>query len=89
MHDLEPTDAEWDDRNGCPEVLNLTVPNKIQQIHERYLAAGADGLMIEVHPNPSEAVSDGHQTLNPAEFEALMRSLEPIAEALSVKVALI
>ena len=53
------------------------------------IAAGADGLMIEVHPNPSEAVSDGHQTLNPAEFEALMRSIEPIVEVLNVKPALI
>ena len=42
VHELEPTDAEWDGRNGCPEVLNLTVPGKIQHIHERYLAAGSD-----------------------------------------------
>ena len=42
VHAMEPTDAEWDGRNGCPEVLNLTVPAKIQKIHERYFAAGAD-----------------------------------------------
>jgi 3-deoxy-7-phosphoheptulonate synthase len=53
------------------------------------IAVGADGLMIEVHPNPAEAVSDGQQTLNPLEFEALMRSLEPIAEAVNAKNVLI
>jgi 5-methyltetrahydrofolate--homocysteine methyltransferase len=42
VHDLHLTDADWDGRNGCPEVLNLTVPDKIQKIHEKYLIAGAD-----------------------------------------------
>ena len=42
VHDLHLTDADWDGRNGCPEVLNLTVPEKIQQIHEKYLNSGAD-----------------------------------------------
>ncbi|CEO20691.1 3-deoxy-7-phosphoheptulonate synthase [Paraclostridium sordellii] len=40
------------------------------------LAAGADGLMIEVHPNPSEALSDGPQSLNFDEFEDLMNSIK-------------
>lgn len=40
------------------------------------LAAGADGLMIEVHPNPSEALSDGPQSLNFDEFEDLMDSIK-------------
>ena len=39
---LNPSDDEWDSRDGCPEVLNLTIPHKIQQIHENYLLAGAD-----------------------------------------------
>lgn len=42
VHALNPTEAEWDGRNGCPEVLNLTVPAKIEQIHDRYFAVGAD-----------------------------------------------
>ncbi|MDO9548211.1 MAG: homocysteine S-methyltransferase family protein, partial [Candidatus Marinimicrobia bacterium] len=42
IHDLNPSDIEWDCRNGCSEVLNLTIPDKIQQIHENYLAAGSD-----------------------------------------------
>lgn len=45
------------------------------------IAAGADGLMVEVHPNPAEALSDGAQSLLPAQFEALMRSLRKVAEA--------
>jgi 3-deoxy-7-phosphoheptulonate synthase len=45
------------------------------------VAAGADGLMIEVHPNPEAALSDGAQSLKPERFAALMHSLRPIAEA--------
>jgi 3-deoxy-7-phosphoheptulonate synthase len=40
------------------------------------VAAGADGLMIEVHPNPEEALSDGPQSLNFAEFEELMAGVK-------------
>jgi 3-deoxy-7-phosphoheptulonate synthase len=43
------------------------------------VAAGADGLMIEVHPNPREALSDGPQSLNPTQFAALMQRLKPLA----------
>ena len=39
------------------------------------MACGADGLMIEVHPNPSKALSDGMQSLHFEEFEDLMDSL--------------
>lgn len=45
------------------------------------VAAGADGLMVEVHPNPREAWSDGSQSLTPDRFEALMQKLAPIARA--------
>ncbi len=45
------------------------------------VAAGADGLMIEVHCNPDQALSDGAQSLFPAQFEALMTALRPIASA--------
>lgn len=46
------------------------------------IAAGADGLMIEVHPNPEEAVSDGDQSLKPKPFANLMKELRPIAKAI-------
>lgn len=41
------------------------------------VAAGADGLIVEVHPHPDKAWSDGEQTLNFAEFDEMMASLDP------------
>ena len=46
------------------------------------LAAGADGLLIEVHPSPATALSDGPQSLDFSGFAALMRELGPLASAL-------
>jgi 3-deoxy-7-phosphoheptulonate synthase len=46
------------------------------------LAAGADGLIIEVHPRPEEALSDGPQSLKPERFAALMGKLRRLARAL-------
>ncbi|MGH2710702.1 MAG: 3-deoxy-7-phosphoheptulonate synthase [Actinomycetota bacterium] len=45
------------------------------------IAAGADGLLIEVHPNPEEALSDGAQSLNPTQFAALMDDVRRVAAA--------
>jgi 3-deoxy-7-phosphoheptulonate synthase len=45
------------------------------------VAAGADGLMIEVHPDPERASSDGPQSLKPSKFKRLMEQLRRIAEA--------
>lgn len=45
------------------------------------IAAGADGLMIEVHPNPEEALCDGEESLTPKSFKQLMKSLQKVAEA--------
>lgn len=45
------------------------------------VAAGADGLLIEVHTNPEEAFSDGEQSLKPDTFGAMMERLKPIAGA--------
>jgi 3-deoxy-7-phosphoheptulonate synthase len=45
------------------------------------IAAGADGLMIEVHPKPEQALSDGPQSLRPAEFREMMDGLKRIASA--------
>jgi 3-deoxy-7-phosphoheptulonate synthase len=50
------------------------------------VAAGADGLMIEVHPNPHEAWSDGSQSLTPERFGVLMKRLKPVAEAVDREV---
>ncbi len=43
------------------------------------IAAGADGLIIEVHPHPEEAFSDGEQSLTPENFGKLMQRLRPLA----------
>ena len=45
------------------------------------IAAGADGLILEVHPDPAHAVSDGPQSLTPKRFKALMAELELVARA--------
>ena len=45
------------------------------------IAAGADGLLIEVHPDPDHALSDGAQTLAPAQFSELMTQVRAIAAA--------
>ena len=46
------------------------------------VAAGCDGLIIEVHPDPSHAMSDGAQTLTPAAFEATIATCRLVANAL-------
>ena len=53
----------------------------VEPVSRAAVAAGADGLIIEVHPHPEEALSDGAQSLKPARFVALLQSLRPVAEA--------
>ncbi len=53
----------------------------VPSIAKAAIAAGADGLLIEVHHNPQEALIDGLQSLNIPNFERLMAELRPIAEA--------
>ncbi len=49
------------------------------------LACGADGLLVEVHCDPPNAMSDGRQSLFPEQFATLMRELRPIADAVGKK----
>jgi 3-deoxy-7-phosphoheptulonate synthase len=51
------------------------------------VAAGADGLLVEVHPTPDRALSDGAQSLYPEQFERVMRETRLIAEAIGRRVA--
>lgn len=80
------------DLNAVPVVKDLShLPVIVDPSHgigvRRYvpamslaaIAAGADGLIIEVHPNPEQAVSDGQQSLNPAEFEMMMTKVNILA----------
>ncbi len=47
------------------------------------IAAGASGLIVEMHPDPDRALSDGHQSLNPAEFSELAEECRALSELLA------
>ena len=49
----------------------------------RTFREGADGVMIEVHPNPEEALCDGGQSLSPEEFMHVMTGIKPIISAVN------
>jgi 3-deoxy-7-phosphoheptulonate synthase len=53
----------------------------VEAIARAGIAAGADGLMIEVHPNPGEALSDGQQSLTPEQFARLVQAIKAVAQA--------
>jgi 3-deoxy-7-phosphoheptulonate synthase len=82
------------DLNAVPVLKNLThLPVVIDPSHavgkwelvapmaKAAVAAGADGLMIEVHTHPEEALSDGEQSLKPLKFRKLMKELKAVAKA--------
>jgi 3-deoxy-7-phosphoheptulonate synthase len=56
--------------------------DKVTPMGRAAVAAGADGLMVEVHPNPDRALSDGAQSLYPEQFAALVVELRAIANAI-------
>jgi 3-deoxy-7-phosphoheptulonate synthase len=56
--------------------------DKVTPMARAALAAGADGIIVEVHPTPERAMSDGAQSLFPEQFAALVRDLRPIAQVL-------
>jgi 3-deoxy-7-phosphoheptulonate synthase len=60
--------------------------DKVTPMARAALAAGADGLLIEVHPNPDRALSDGAQSLHPTEFTTLMVELRAVAAAIGREV---
>ena len=53
----------------------------VKPMSKAAVAAGADGLIVEVHPNPEEALSDGAQSLRPEDFKTLMEELGPVAHS--------
>lgn len=58
IHALNPSESEWDGHNGCPEILNLTIPAEIQHIHEKYLDAGADVILTNTLGGNSLVLSE-------------------------------
>ncbi|MGC8550237.1 MAG: 3-deoxy-7-phosphoheptulonate synthase [Acidobacteriaceae bacterium] len=61
--------------------------DKVPAMARASVAAGCDGLLIEVHPNPEKATSDGAQSLYPEQFEKLMGQLRMIAPAVERSIA--
>ncbi len=61
--------------------------DKVTPMARAAVAAGADGIIVEVHPTPERALSDGAQSLYPEQFTRLMMELRLIAEAIGRRVA--
>lgn len=57
----------------------IGIGDKVPAMALAGIAAGADGLIIEVHHKPEEALSDGYQSLSPVQFEKLMNKLKQLA----------
>ncbi|MCA9918913.1 MAG: N-acetylneuraminate synthase family protein, partial [Anaerolineales bacterium] len=53
----------------------------VESVTKASVAAGADGVILEVHPRPEEAMSDGRQSLKPERFAQLVRDMKAIAQA--------
>jgi len=83
------------DLNAIPAIKHLThlpvivdpshgvgVRDYIPSMTLAAVAAGADGVMVEVHPKPTEALSDGSQALLPVMFDKMMVEIKKIAEAI-------
>jgi 3-deoxy-7-phosphoheptulonate synthase len=61
--------------------------NKVTPMARAAVAAGADGIMIEVHHDPDHALSDGAQSLYPEQFDELMDQIRVIANVIGRKIA--
>ena len=55
----------------------------VNPLSKAAIACGADGLLIEVHSNPQEALSDGPQQLRPENFSSLMQELGAVAKVVN------
>ncbi len=92
---FEPSTRNTFDINAIPVLKSLThLPviadpshgtgkwELVIPIARAAVAAGADGLIVEVHPNPAQALSDGAQSLKPARFAQMMADVRSIAQAI-------
>ena len=61
--------------------------DKVTPMARAAIAAGADGLIVEMHPHPDRALSDGAQSLNPEQFGELMRQVRRVADAVDRQIA--
>jgi 3-deoxy-7-phosphoheptulonate synthase len=71
--------------SGLPVIVDpshgVGIAELVPQLCYASAAAGADGIMVEVHPKPSEALSDGQQALTLENFETMMKQLEKVLNA--------
>lgn len=92
---FEPATRNTFDINAIPVLKSLThLPviadpshgtgkwELVTPVARAAVAAGADGLIVEVHPNPAQALSDGAQSLKPDRFAAMMADVRRIAQAI-------
>ena len=61
--------------------------DKVTPMARAAVAAGADGIIVEMHPQPDRALSDGAQSLNAEQFGEMMRQLRRVAEAVDRQIA--
>jgi 3-deoxy-7-phosphoheptulonate synthase len=96
----DPSSRNMFDLNAIPAVQKLShlpiiadpshgtgVRDRVPPMARAALAAGTDGLLIEVHPDPNRALSDGVQSLFPQQFTDLMGELAAIAAAIGRRVS--
>jgi 3-deoxy-7-phosphoheptulonate synthase len=92
---FEPSTRNTFDINAIPVLKSLThLPviadpshgtgkwELVTPVARAAMAAGADGLIVEVHPNPAQALSDGAQSLKPDRFAAMMADVRRVAQAI-------
>jgi 3-deoxy-7-phosphoheptulonate synthase len=97
---FETTTRNTTDINAIPVLKNLThLPVILDPSHatghadyvpavaRAAIAAGADGLMVEVHPDPAHAVSDGKQSLRPEKFAEMVKQVGQIAQIMGRRIA--
>ncbi len=97
---FETSTRNTTDINAIPVLKNLThlpvildpshstgLANYVAAIARAGVAAGADGLIVEVHPDPAKAVSDGKQSLKPEAFAAMVKQVGQIAQVMGRNLA--
>src|SRR5512145_454644 len=97
---FETSTRNTTDINAIPVLKNLThLPvildpshstghaDYVAAIARAAVAAGADGLIVEVHPDPAHAASDGKQSLKPEKFAQMVKQVKAIAEAMGRSIA--
>ncbi|MGH9423939.1 MAG: N-acetylneuraminate synthase family protein, partial [Thermoanaerobaculia bacterium] len=63
------------------------IRDKVTPMARAALAAGADGIIVEMHPHPDKALSDGAQSLFPGQLDALVQELRAVAKAIGRRVS--